>query len=324
MSVSSARDHSGEWCRAALNVVMCRVVTSQVNGCSESRLVGQGGTVRRYSTFGGGGGSCAVRGRGPVVRRSRLGWHVPWPPSAGREVELGGRPRRAGRGATAGMGFRRARRAYLGSGRRSHPSRAPGPRQLQRRLGWPSPAAYRAVELPSPTAGQTDCRRAVRPWTRSGGKTRCPTPPADPPGCGPAPGTRLSVRMKAIPAQSGRCYRSCPELPAAEPGRRRVSVQPAGAAFRRRVEAHVVPLTISESAFRAESRTRSSSSWRAATLAPYHNAVGDWRSPSPGPAHYFPATSSKATAPGKPAAAAIRTRAFHGVPDVAGSKGSPS
>ena len=170
MSVSSARDHSGEWCRAALNVVMCRVVTSQVNGCSESRLVGQGGTVRRYSTFGGGGGSCAVRGRGPVVRRSRLGWHVPWPPSAGREVELGGRPRRAGRGATAGMGFRRARRAYLGSGRRSHPSRAPGPRQLQRRLGWPSPAAYRAVELPSPTAGQTDCWRAVRPWTRSGGE----------------------------------------------------------------------------------------------------------------------------------------------------------
>ena len=81
--------------------------------------------------------------------------------------------------------------------------------------GWPSPAAYRAVELPSPTAGQTDCRRAVRPWTRSGGKTRCLTPPADPPGCGPAPGTRLSVRMKAIPAQSGRCYRSCPELPAA-------------------------------------------------------------------------------------------------------------
>ena len=93
----------------------------------------------------------------------------------------------------------------------------------------------------------------------------------------------------------------------AEPGRRRVSVQPAGAAFRRRVEAHVVPLTISESAFRAESRTRSSSSWRAATLAPYHDAVGDWRSPSPGPAHYFPATSSKATAPGKPAAAAIRS-----------------
>ena len=139
-----------------------------------------------------------------------------------------------------------------------------------------------------------------------GGKTRCPTPLADPPGCGPAPDTRLSVRMKAIPAQSGRCYRSCPELPAAEPGRRRVSVQPAGAAFRRRVEAHVVPLTISESAFRAESRTRSSSSWRAATLAPYHAAVGDWRSPSPGPAHYFPATSSKATAPGKPAAAAIR------------------
>ena len=193
-----------------------------------------------------------------------------------------------------------------GRARGSHPSRAPDLRQLQRRLGWPSPAAYRAVELPSPTAGQTDCRRAVRPWTRSGGKNTVPDTTADPPGCGPAPGTRLSVRMKAIPAQSGRCYRSCPELPAAEPGRRRVSVQPAGAAFRRRVEAHVVPLTVSESAFRAESRTRSSSSWRAATLAPYHDAVGDWRSPSPGPAHYFPATSSKATAPGKPAAAAIR------------------
>ena len=61
-----------------------------------------------------------------------------------------------------------------GRARGSHPSRAPDLRQLQRRLGWPSPAAYRAVELPSPTAGQTDCRRAVRPWTRSGGKNTVP------------------------------------------------------------------------------------------------------------------------------------------------------
>ena len=204
------------------------------------------------------------------------------------------------------------------------------------RVGRPAPASYTADwggRVPRPTGPSSfrvqllDRLTVGGPCGRGrgvGAKTRCLTPLADPPGCGPAPGTRLSVRMKAIPAQSGRCYRSCPELPAAEPGRRRVSVQPAGAAFRRRVEAHVVPLTVSESAFRAESRTRSSSSWRAATLAPYHDAVGDWRSPSPGPAHYFPATSSKATAPGKPAAAAIRTRAFHGVPDVAGSKGSPS
>ena len=64
-----------------------------------------------------------------------------------------------------------ARQAHPGGrARGSHPSRAPGPRQLHRRLGWPSPAAYRAVELPSPTAGQTDCWRAVRPWMRSGGQ----------------------------------------------------------------------------------------------------------------------------------------------------------
>ena len=157
-----------------LNVGMCRVVTSQVNGCSESRLVGQGGTVRRYSTFGGGGGSCAVRGRGPVVRRSRLGWHVPWPPSAGREVELGGRPRRAGRGATAGMGFPGPAVRIRGPGSwvpSESGARLP-PATTQ--TGGPSPAAYRAVELPRPTAGQTDCWRAVRPWTRSGGKNTVP------------------------------------------------------------------------------------------------------------------------------------------------------
>ena len=187
MSISSARDHSGEWCRAALNVGMCRVVTSQVNGCSESRLVGQGGTVRRYSTFGGGGGSCAVRGRGPVVRRSRLGWHVPCPPSAGREVELGGRPRRAGRGATAGMGFPGPASRIRGPGSwvPSESSARLPPAAPQ--TGEPSPAARRAVELPSPTAGQTTCRRAARPWSRGEGASRAePTEPLHP-GVGPRP-----------------------------------------------------------------------------------------------------------------------------------------
>jgi hypothetical protein len=47
------------------------------------------------------------------------------------------------------------------------------------RHSWgPGPAAYRAVELPSPTAGQTDCRRAVGPWTRSGSKNTVPNPPS--------------------------------------------------------------------------------------------------------------------------------------------------
>ena len=51
-------------------------------------------------------------------------------------------------------------------------------RQLRRRLVSLSPAARRAVDLPSPTAGQTDCRRAVGPWTRSGGHITVPSPPS--------------------------------------------------------------------------------------------------------------------------------------------------
>ena len=96
------------------------------------------------------------------------------------------------------------------------------------RVGRPTSASYNADwggRVPRPTGPSSfrvqllDRLTVGGPCGRGrgvGAKTRCLTPLADPPGCGPAPGTRLSVRMKAIPAQSGRCYRSCPELPAAE------------------------------------------------------------------------------------------------------------
>ena len=178
MLVSSARDHSGAWCLAALNVEVCRVVTNQVSGHSESRLVGQGGTGRRYSTFGGGGGPCAVRGCGPVVRRSRLGWHVPWPPPArvGRSNSVAG-PGELAEGRLPVWGS--AEPAVRIRGRVVGPIRVGRPTPpATTQTGEPGPAAYRAVELPSPTAGQTDCRRAVGPWTRSGSKNTVPNPPS--------------------------------------------------------------------------------------------------------------------------------------------------
>ena len=71
--------------------------------------------------------------------------------------------------------------------RQSHPSRASDSRQLHQRLEEPDPAARRAVELPSPTAEQTTCRRAVRPWSRGEGASRAePTEPLHP-GVGPRP-----------------------------------------------------------------------------------------------------------------------------------------
>jgi hypothetical protein len=92
-------------------------------------------------------------------------------------------------------------------------------------------------------------------------------------------------------------------------GRRWQLGQPAGAS-RRRAEASRRPLTVSESAYRVENQTWNSSSWKlespwltSAVPAAQHAAVGDWRSPSPGPCHYFLAASSKAAGP---AAAAKR------------------
>ncbi len=42
MSVSSARDHSGEWCRAALNVEVNRVITGSSEWALLVRVSGQG------------------------------------------------------------------------------------------------------------------------------------------------------------------------------------------------------------------------------------------------------------------------------------------
>jgi hypothetical protein len=78
------------------------------------------------------------------------------------------------------------------------------------------------------------------------------------------------------------------------------------------------------SARRAESRRGSSSS---GTAAPYPGVCrtysgrvqgGVGRRPSPRLAHDYPAASSKATAPGKPAAAAMRTRGLSSCPGWAG------
>ncbi len=140
MSVSSARDRSGEWGRAALNVKGSRVVTKssewafrvRVSGARWYQLAILNLSCRWWSL-----GHPRARAHGPALPP----WvAVTWPPSA---VELGGRARRSGRRAAAGMGFRRGHSPLPGAV-------LVGPI----RVGRPTPASYTAdwrSRVPRPT-----------------------------------------------------------------------------------------------------------------------------------------------------------------------------
>ncbi len=145
---------------------------------------------------------------------------------------------------------------------------------------------------------------------------------AGPPGCGPTPVIRLSVRKLAVPGQpvggkpgaelqlkelsrvAGNRPRAtsswCPArgccLSSSGGGKPTTLDVIRAGLLCRKLDVKLFELEIAKSYI----------SLIRVIPAEHHVAVGDWRSLSPGPAHCFPAASSKATAPGRPAAEAKR------------------